>query len=165
MSQDSNWAIGSPHAPHLQNRLPHPKPQEQEAVLTSKSAWRRFTRRFVSETKTRVFVVYGRGLPPRGAGDGIRTHGRLLGKQMRYHCATPAIDTHPINPHLLYHTLPSHANCRAQKALLFPGAVQRDAEPPGSVRYLTSSRSYGKLVPTWEGEPHQASPQNGKVSK
>ena len=37
-----------------------------------------------------AFVVYGRGLLPRGAGDGIRTHGRLLGKQMRYHCATPA---------------------------------------------------------------------------
>ena len=26
----------------------------------------------------------------RGAGDGIRTHDTLLGKQMRYHCATPA---------------------------------------------------------------------------
>ncbi len=25
-----------------------------------------------------------------GAGDGIRTHDTLLGKQMRYHCATPA---------------------------------------------------------------------------
>ena len=28
------------------------------------------------------------------AGDGIRTHDTLLGKQMRYHCATPAgLDT------------------------------------------------------------------------
>src|SRR6516165_11860713 len=25
-----------------------------------------------------------------GAGDGIRTRGPLLGKQLRYHCATPA---------------------------------------------------------------------------
>ena len=29
-------------------------------------------------------------LPVKGAGDGIRTRDSLLGKQLRYHCATPA---------------------------------------------------------------------------
>ena len=28
--------------------------------------------------------------PKFGAGDGIRTHDSLLGKQVRYHCVTPA---------------------------------------------------------------------------
>jgi hypothetical protein len=48
-----------------------------------------------------------------GAGDGIRTHGRLLGKQMRYHCATPARHTiavyystlSPIVQIAVFHTL------------------------------------------------------------
>ena len=40
-------------------------------------------------------LSYGdsRGIPASmglRAGDGIRTHDNLLGKQMRYHCATPA---------------------------------------------------------------------------
>ena len=30
-----------------------------------------------------------------GAGDGIRTRDPLLGKQLRYHCATPAEHFHP----------------------------------------------------------------------
>ncbi len=29
-----------------------------------------------------------------GAGDGIRTHDSLLGKQVRYHCVTPASEGH-----------------------------------------------------------------------
>jgi hypothetical protein len=54
--------------------------------------------------------------PDVGAGDGIRTHGRLLGKQMRYHCATPASHTIALvtrflsNLRLLYHTLSPRAN-------------------------------------------------------